>query len=172
MANKATVHNQMRIYHRYLGYFLAGIMAVYAMSGIVMIFRDTTFLKKDKLVERKLDANLSAEGLGKAIRINNLKFTSENGEFVSFNPGGTYNKATGEVKYLVKSWPKVIEKLTQLHKANTKSPLFYLNVFFGASLLFFVISSFWMFLPKTTIFKKGLLFTLAGIIIMLIMLFV
>jgi hypothetical protein len=28
----------MRMYHRYLGYFLAGVMAVYAISGIGMIF--------------------------------------------------------------------------------------------------------------------------------------
>jgi uncharacterized iron-regulated membrane protein len=37
MAN-GTIHNSMRIYHRYLGFFLAGIMAVYAVSGVVMIF--------------------------------------------------------------------------------------------------------------------------------------
>ena len=39
--------------------------------------------------------------------------------------------------YITKSLPKAIEKLTQLHKASTKQPLFYLNVFFGAGLLFF-----------------------------------
>jgi uncharacterized iron-regulated membrane protein len=45
---KTTVQNSMRIYHRYLGFFLAGIMAVYAISGVVMIFRDTDFLKQKK----------------------------------------------------------------------------------------------------------------------------
>lgn len=40
------MQKRMRIYHRYLGYFLAGIMAVYAISGLTMIFRDTDFLKK------------------------------------------------------------------------------------------------------------------------------
>ena len=34
------MNNKMRIFHRYLGFFLAGIMAVYALSGIVLIFRD------------------------------------------------------------------------------------------------------------------------------------
>jgi len=28
-----------RILHRYLGYFLAGIMMVYALSGIALIFK-------------------------------------------------------------------------------------------------------------------------------------
>ncbi len=38
----------MRITHRYLGYFLAGIMAVYALSGILLVYRDTDFLKNEK----------------------------------------------------------------------------------------------------------------------------
>lgn len=171
MATRPTTNNRMRVYHRYLGFFLAGIMAIYALSGIVMIFRDTDFLKKDKIVEKKLSPGLNPEDLGKAIRIGGLKIESENGDLQTFRQG-SYNKATGEVKYIVKSWPKIIEKLTQLHKANTKQPLFYLNIFFGVSLLFFVISAFWMFMPKTTIFKKGLYFTLAGIILTLILLFV
>ena len=44
------VRNSMRVYHRYLGYFLAGIMAVYSISGITLIFRDTAFLKIDKQI--------------------------------------------------------------------------------------------------------------------------
>ena len=30
-----------RILHRYLGFFLAGIMMIYAVSGITLIFRNT-----------------------------------------------------------------------------------------------------------------------------------
>ena len=43
----------MRITHRYLGYFLAGIMAVYAVSGVLLVYRDTDFLKKENLCLRK-----------------------------------------------------------------------------------------------------------------------
>lgn len=114
---------------------------------------------------------MSAEDLGQKIRIRDLKFDSENGDVLSFKTG-SYNKATGDVQYIVKSWPKAIDKLTQLHKANTNSPLFFLNVFFGVSLFFFVLSSFWMFMPGTTIFRKGLYFVLAGVALTLIMLFV
>src|SRR5689334_11093500 len=122
MATKPTVSNKMRIYHRYLGFFLAGIMAVYALSGIVMIFRDTNFLKRDAIIEKKLEPGLTAENLGKAIRINNLKIDSSNGDIQYFKQG-SFNTATGQVKYTVKSLPKLINKLTQLHKANTKQPL-------------------------------------------------
>ena len=171
MAGKATMSNTMRIWHRYLGFFLAGIMAVYALSGVVMIFRDTDFLKKENLIEKKLAPNLAADSVGRAIRIRDLKFEGEKGELMLFKQG-SYNKATGETKYTVKQLPFVLDKLTKLHKANTKSPLYFLNIFFGVSLLFFVFSSFWMFLPKTTIFKKGMIYTAAGIILTLIMLFV
>ncbi len=168
---KSNLNNTMRIYHRYLGYFLAGIMSVYSISGIVMIFRDTDFLKKEKQVDQKLPANLDEKELGNALRMRNLKIESQNGDVIFF-ANGTYNKSTGFANYTVKSLPFVMDKLTKLHKANTKQPLFYLNVFFGVSLLFFVISSFWMFLPKTTIFRKGLYFALAGILLTLILLFV
>ena len=170
MSSKATVHNSMRIYHRYLGFFLAGIMAVYALSGIVLIFRDTDFLKSEKLVQQQLKPGLTADSLGKAIRMRDLKIESVNGDVQTFKQG-TYNTVTGAVSYTTKNLPRMIEKLTHLHKANTKDPLFYLNIFFGVSLLFFVISSFWMFMPKTSIFKKGMYFTLAGIALTLLMLF-
>ena len=169
MAGKVTTHNRMRIWHRYLGFFLAGIMAVYALSGIVLIFRDTDFLKQEKQIAKSLAPGLKAEAVGQAIRIRDLKAEAETEELLQFKQG-TYNKLTGLVIYKVRSLPKGIEKLTQLHKASTKQPLFYLNVFFGISLFFFVISSFWMFLPGTTIFKKGLYFTLAGIVVTILLL--
>ena len=169
MSNKTTLSNSMRIYHRYLGFFLAGIMAVYAISGIILIFRDTDFLKQTNQIEKQLEPDLSTEALGKAIRIKDLKIEKGTGDIQSFK-NGTYNNSTGAVSYTTKKLPKILEKLTHLHKANTKDPLFFLNIFFGVSLLFFVISSFWMFMPKTTIFKKGLYFTLAGVVLTVLLL--
>ncbi len=171
MSNKPTVHNTMRIYHRYLGFFLAGIMSIYALSGVVLIFRDTSFLKQTKQIQQQLQPGLAADAVGKAIRIRDLKFDTANGDIQTIK-NGTYNTTTGAVNYTVKSYPKIIEKLTHLHKAGTKDPLYYLNVFFDVSLLFFVISSFWMFMPKTSIFKKGLYFTLAGIVLTILMLLI
>jgi uncharacterized iron-regulated membrane protein len=37
----------MRIIHRYLGFFMAGIMVMYSVSGVVLVYRDTDFLKKE-----------------------------------------------------------------------------------------------------------------------------
>jgi hypothetical protein len=94
------------------------------------------------------------EDLAKAIRMRQIKVQATEGDLIKF-PEGTYNKATGEAVYTDKVWPSFVNKLTNLHKANSSSPLFFLNVFFGISLFFFVLSCFWMFLPQTTVFKKG-----------------
>ncbi len=171
MKNKKPTSFYMRIIHRYLGFFLAGIMAMYSISGMVLIFRSTDFLKVEVQNERKLESNITAEELGKQLRIRGFKVNKQEGDTVYFNTG-TYNTETGVANFTTKKLPLVLDKMTHLHKATTNDPLYYLNIFFGTSLLFFVISSFWMFMPKTQIFRKGLYFTLGGIILTLIMLFV
>lgn len=161
----------MRVYHRYLGFFLAGIMAIYSISGIILIFRETSFLKSEVHKVVTVAPNLKNEEIGPAIKLKNLKTTGEVGDVVSFEQG-TYNKTTGVADFKVMELPSFINKLTKLHKATTKDPLYYLNIFFGLSLFFFVLSSFWMFMPGTTIFRKGIYFSIAGIVLVLVMLFV
>ena len=160
----------MRIYHRYLGFFLAGIMAIYSISGIIMIFRDTDFLKKENQKVLTVATGLESHAVGAAIKIKNLKILSDTLDVITF-PQGTYNKITGVAEFKVKELPYLLNKMTKMHKATHKDPLYYLNIFFGLSLFFFVISSFYMFMPGTTIFKKGMYFTLAGIVLVLVMLF-
>ena len=170
MAND-NASNKMRVYHRYLGYFLAGIMAVYSISGITLIFRDTNFLKSEKQIERQLKPNMSNEELGRELRMRDLKVEKEEGDIIRFKQG-TYNKATGVANYSAMELSHFVDKLQKLHKADTKSPLFFLNVFFGVSLFFFVVSAFYMFLPNTTVFKKGLYFALAGVVLTLVLIFI
>lgn len=171
MADKKLLSTYMRIWHRYLGFFLTGIMAVYALSGILMIFRDTDFLKQSNQITRMIKPNAEPSELGPLLRMREIKVKKEEGNILLLE-NGTYDKTTGKAELTVKELPYFLNKMTELHKARSGQPLFFLNIFFGASLLFFVISAFWMFLPKTTIFKKGIYFTLAGIILTLILLFV
>tara|TARA_Y100000996_G_scaffold129698_1_gene98501 strand:+ start:84 stop:593 length:510 start_codon:yes stop_codon:yes gene_type:complete len=160
-----------RIIHRYLGFYLVGIMAVYSISGISLIFRKTDTFKKVTLIQTKLDTKLDRLALGKILKINNLKFTkTEKG--IRYFKEGQYNMYTGETIYLKKELPYLLKKMQSLHKATTKSPVYWLNIFFGSSLMFFVVSSFWMFLPNTTVFKKGILFSIAGIIMTIVILFI
>lgn len=170
MANQNSLGVKMRIVHRYLGFFLAGIMAVYAISGIVLIFRDTDFLKHKETIAKTIEPNIAKEELGKALKMRKLKVQKEEGDIYHFK-NGTYNKTTGEANYVKTELPFVLDKMAHLHKAKSSEPLYFLNIFFGLSLLFFVISAFWMFMPKTSVFKKGMYFTLGGIVLTLLLLF-
>ncbi|MDC0614767.1 hypothetical protein OAP05_02595 [Schleiferiaceae bacterium] len=160
-----------RILHRYLGYFLAGVMMVYALSGITLIFRKTNTFKVSIEKEMTVAPGLDAIGLGKVLRIRNLTPIDNDGSLMVFEQG-VYNTITGEADYTVKELPYWLDKLTHLHKATTEDPLYYFNIFFGLALLFLAISSFFMFAKSSFIFKKGLWFTLGGIILVLIMLYV
>ncbi|MBL7813602.1 MAG: PepSY domain-containing protein [Saprospiraceae bacterium] len=171
MANNQAFAFKMRVIHRYLGFFLAGIMAVYSISGIILVFRDTDFLKHEKQVTKQVKPNAQPDELGKMLQIRDLKIDKEEGNTLFFK-NGTYDKVTGTANYTVKELAFVAEKMTHLHKAKSGDKLFFLNIFFGVSLFFFVISSFWMFMPSTDIFKKGMYFAIGGIILTLILLFV
>ena len=171
MATSNSFSNNMRVIHRYLGFFLAGIMAVYALSGVLLIFRDTDFLKQKKQIVQMIKPNASEKEIGEQLKMRQFKVDKTEGDLLYFRDG-TYNKSTGKAEITVKELPTILEKMTHLHKAKTEDPLYFFNIFFGLSLLFFVISAFWMFMPKTTIFKRGLYFTLGGIILTLILLFV
>ncbi|MCB0637245.1 MAG: hypothetical protein KDC54_11540 [Lewinella sp.] len=159
---------KMRVYHRYLGFFLVGIMAVYSISGLVMIFRNTDAFKVTRQVEDTVEPGLDADNLGRALRIRGLAFTGSQGEVQTFEQG-TYNSSTGEVSYSRKELPFLLDQMTHMHKATTDSPMFFMNIFFGLSLFFFVLSSFWMFMPGSDVFKKGMYFVLGGVILTILM---
>jgi uncharacterized iron-regulated membrane protein len=167
---KSTFSFQVRVIHRYLGYFLSGIMFVYALSGILMIYRDTDFLKTEVITERKLAPNLTARDLAPIFK-KGAKIINKEGD-VLFLRNGNYNQKTGVASIKKMQLPFVLDKMEKLHKANTKSPLYFLNIFFGAALLFFVFSAFWMYTPKMPVFKKGMYFAFGGIVLTLILLFI
>ena len=161
---------KMRIYHRYLGFFLAGIMAMYAISGIVLIFRDTDTFKRKVTIEKTLPEDTRVEDLGRALDIRRLEVEKiEDG--VAYFRDGSYNLETHTAKYTITELPYVLDRMTHLHKANSNRPLFFLNIFFGISLFFFVLSSFWMFIPGTGVFRKGMYFVAGGVIFALLLIF-
>ena len=170
MSNKP-VSNKMRVWHRYLGFFLAGIMALYSLSGIVLIFRNTSFLKQEKLVVKQIDANIPIDSLGKKLGMKQPSAVEIKDGKMLFKDG-FYDIATGHAEYKTKTLPYFIGKMTKLHKANTNDPLFFLNIIFAVGLLFFVISSFFMFTIKSAPFKRGIYFAIAGFILAMILLFI
>lgn len=154
----------MRIGHRYLGYFMAGIMLIYALSGMLLVFRDTDFLKSEQAMQVQLPPNLTDQQLGKALKLRNLEVTRREDQLLFFKEG-QYNTQTGQADYTLKKLPVVLDKMTSFHKAPSKGSMGGLNTLFGATLLFFVLSSFFLFSPKSRIFRRGMLFFLVGALI-------
>ena len=97
-------HNSFRQYHRWIGFFLAGIMAVYAISGVLLIFRTTDFLKYESTHERQLEVGLSGKGLGEQLRMKGFAVVEETADTIRFRQG-EYNKQSGEVVYTQKDYP-------------------------------------------------------------------
>ena len=136
-------------------------MAIYAISGILLIFRKTDFLKFPQTEIHQLELRLHIESLGGKLRLKTFKVVSESNDMIIFNLG-QYDKNTGETVINKLDYPKPLAKLVKLHKATNNSPLFFLNISFGLALLFFVISAFLMFMPKLPFFKNGVKISIAG----------
>lgn len=164
MAEIRNTQTFMRVTHRYLGFFMVGIMAMYAISGILLVFRDTGFLKKEKQIDKVIATNITEKDLGKELKLKDLKILKTENGVLTFKEG-TYNSATGQAKYAKKELPFVLDKMTKLHKSPSKDKLGGLNVLFGICLLFFVISSFWMFNYRSKIFKRGIMIAVAGLLV-------
>ena len=76
-----------RIFHRYLGFYLVGIMSVYAISGITLIFRKTDTFKKKVEIKTQLKKGLKLHAIEKALKIGKLGIIKEENNIVYFDKG-------------------------------------------------------------------------------------
>jgi len=152
----------MRLIHRYLGYFLSGIMAVYAVTGIILVYRADGLMREEVHHHEQFKPRMNEHFLGKTLKMKFFKVEKEDAENLYFK-GGTYNKVTGVADYKVMEYPYLLNKMISMHKATTKDPLHYFNVFFGISLFLFVLTSLFMFSPKTKAFRVAMLFVVIGL---------
>jgi hypothetical protein len=161
----------IRIWHRDIGFFVFGLVVVYALSGILLMYRNTDFMQKQVTMEKQLKPGLAVEDLAKELRMREIKITKTEGEIVSFE-NGYYNQTSGAAVVTVKELMFPFNKLTDFHKAISLKATHWFNLVFGALLLFMAISSLWMFKPGSKTHKRGLILAGAGILFtVLILLF-
>ncbi|HNW51443.1 MAG TPA: hypothetical protein PKH79_10195, partial [Prolixibacteraceae bacterium] len=167
---KKSINYYMRSLHRDLGFLAIGLTIIYALSGIILIYRDTDFLKKERNIEQHLSPNLTESDLGMALHMRNFQVLSADGETISFS-NGTYNKVTGLATYSQKALPQFLEQFNKLHKTSSRNIVHWFPVIYGVLLLFLAISSFWMYKPKSKMFRRGLIFAGSGIVLAIVVLF-
>ena len=167
---KTTISQRMRAWHRDIGFFVIGLMTVYALSGILLIYRNTVFLNVEKQIERQLETGLSANALQQELKLKNMSPIRTKNNFIFF-PNGSYDTQSGIATYTVKEKPFPLNKLINLHKTNGNQPTHLFSALFGIAVLFLVISSFWMFPRRSHFFKRGILLTAGGVIFTIILLY-
>jgi hypothetical protein len=166
---KPPINYYLRIMHRYAGFFILGFAVIYGLSGITLIYRDTDFLKHDKKIALNLTPGINPSELGNALRMRDFKLEKTEGDILYFQ-GGTYNKTTGAAEITIKDLVFPFNKLTNLHKTPSKSPIHWFTFIFAITLLFLAISSLWMFKPGTKMFRKGILTVAVGLVVALVLL--
>jgi hypothetical protein len=170
MEQKKSLNYYMRSLHRDIGFFVIGFVFIYALSGILLTYRDTGLLKHEVVSEKSLEAGIDPSQLGELLRIRGLQITGTEGSLVMFE-NGSYDSSTGKAKYTSMETYPAIEKLYSVHKASSSNPVHWINVVFGISLLFLGISSFWMFKKGSEQFRRGIYISVAGIAIALLLVY-
>lgn len=169
--SKKSFSQYIRALHRDIGFFVIGLTVIFCVSGIVLIFRDTDFLKYEKTVEKQIEPNLESSELGRELRLRNIGDLKVEGEVISFD-NGTYNRTTGMAVYTIKELPSLLRKFNTLHKAPSGNLLHWYSMVYGILLLFLALSSFWMFKPKSKLFNRGILFAGAGLLVAILLLII
>lgn len=155
-----SVYRWIRILHRDIGFFVVGLTVIYCISGIMLTYRDTKFLKSEMQVVRTVEPGLSASQLGRVLHIRELNVMSENDNEIKL-ANGIYDKATGVASYQSMEIPGVLKALNSLHTVSGQDSRHWFTVLYAISLCFLAVSSFWMYRPGSRYFKRGL--TIAGL---------
>lgn len=161
----------MRAFHRCLGYFTVGMMLIYSLSGTVLLFRSSDFLKTETPVQKTLQSNLAPDALGEALHLKNFKVEKQTPTLIIFSGNGIYDKASGKVSYLDKQYVFPLNKMASAHMLSTKTPLFVLGMFGGLSLFLLVVTSFFMYKPSSSQFRRGMIWVAAGLLFTILLLF-
>lgn len=157
---------KIRFLHRYIGFFVIGITLVYALSGILLTYRGSDFLRSEVLISKIIEQGVAPSELGKVMH-SKISVLSSDGDMIDFKRGeytGTYNRSTGELVYKSKELPDMLQKMIDLHKMTSDRPSHIFTVTYGFLLLFLAVSSFFMYRPGSGHLKKGIAVSALGVI--------
>jgi len=160
----------VRALHRDVGYLMLGLTLIFALSGIVMVYRDAGLLQHQVRVETRLAPGMDASALGQALAIRDFRVDRTEGSVVHFR-GGTYDRSTGLTVRTQRGYVFPLDRFASLHKVASRHPIHWLVIAYGVLLSFLAISSFWMFRVGSRPFRRGMYLASAGIALALLLLF-
>ena len=166
----ASIRKWMRILHRDIGFFVLSLTVVYVLSGMILTFRDTDFLKRPMLVEKTIQPGLKSKDLGSALHQKRVQILSEDADEIRFTLGNheggdacSYDRKTGFVSYTLLDYPSAVQTMNALHKTPSAPARHWFTLLFAACLLFLAVSAFWMYPPRTRQFWRGVGFFALGL---------
>lgn len=161
----------MRSLHRDIGFLTVGLTIVYALSGVLLIYRNTDFMKITRTEELLLDKNLTARDLGGQLRLRGFKVEREEGSVIYF-AGGSYDAQTGAAIVARKVYIPPFNKLVELHKITGRSKVSPITAAYGVMLFFLAVSSLFMFKFGSKKSKRGILLMAGGIVLTVVLIVV
>ncbi len=160
----------MRNLHRDIGFLMIGLTLIYVLSGILLIYRDSDFFKFEQTIENKLVPDLNAQDLGRELHMRRFRVENETNDSIYF-ANGYYVKSTGFVHYTQVSHPELFNKMNSLHKRASRDSRHWFSIVYAILLGFLAISSFWMFKPSSSKFKRGMILSGIGLILALVLIY-
>jgi len=161
MEKKSSIYRLMRVLHRDIGFFVIGLTVIYCISGIMLTYRDTGFLKSEQEVEKQLNSGLRADQLLRTLHLKDAKILGEDDNEIRFT-SGSYDKQTGTASYVSNELPWILRTFNNLHFVSSKDGRHWFTSLYAFLLLFLAVSSFWMYKPGSTYFKRGILISISG----------
>ncbi len=153
--NKGNIYRIMRALHRDIGFLSIGLTIVYALSGVLLIYRNTDFLKVERVEQKQLATNLAVNDLGAELKIRNFRVEREEGSVIYFG-NGSYDATTGKAVVTRKVYIPPFDKLVNLHKVTGTNKMSVVALIYGILLAFLALSSLFMFKFGTRKSKRGL----------------
>lgn len=125
------VKNKYKFYYENLSPILRIFLCIYydciCHKWYSFNFRETEFLKSERKKVKTFPEDFDIANLEKTVKNKELKIDKEENGTLYFK-NGTYNKHTRTAEYIAKELPLILDIMTQMHKATTKQPLFFLNI--------------------------------------------
>lgn len=163
MEGKKLIYRWMRSLHRDIGFFVIGLTVIYCISGVMLTYRDTGFLKSETEIEKNIQPGLQAGQLGRALHLKNIEIVGQDEKEIRFT-AGTYNRETGTAVYVGEEIPALLRAFNSLHVTPSKNTRSIFTVIYAGLLLFLALSSFWMYKPGSRFFKRGIIITASGLL--------